>query len=261
MTSIGNLAFSSNQLISVVIPNSVTSIGNYAFSVNQLTSVVIGNSVTTIGYAAFGYNQLTSVVIGNSVTSIGDFAFSLNQLTSVVIPNNVTTIGNFAFAGNKLTSVVIPDSVTSIGEDAYYNQLTEIILESETPPTMEAYTFHNNPNLNAIYVPNNSVETYKKANNYDEYADIIKPISERGGNKMKKLTKEQWYLYFYLEHKSNLGEWTKRKKILEDLSDIYNYRGEEDLYYSTSAVKLTKDIRKINESDENKIIISNSVKG
>ena len=78
---------------------------------------------------------------------------------------------------------------------------------------------------------------------------------------MKKLTKEQWYLYFYLEHKSNLGEWTKRKKILEDLSDIYNYQGEEDLYYSTSAVKLTKDIRAINESDEDKLIISNSRKG
>ena len=56
VTSIGNSAFTSNQLTSVVIPDSVTSIGDFAFQINQLTSVVIPDSVTSIGERAFAEN-------------------------------------------------------------------------------------------------------------------------------------------------------------------------------------------------------------
>ena len=119
VTSIGNSAFTSNQLTSVVIPNSVTSIGGVAFQINQLTSVVIPDSVTSIGSYAFSMNKLTSLNIPNSITSIERWAFQENQLTSVVIPNSVTSIGGVAFSNNQLTSVVIPDSVTSIGERAF----------------------------------------------------------------------------------------------------------------------------------------------
>jgi hypothetical protein len=183
VTSIGQSAFSSNQLRSVVIPDSVTSIGNGAFGVNQLTSVVIGNGVTSIGFQAFQYNQLTSVVIPDSVITIGHTAFSNNQLISVVIPDLVTTIGNNTFSYNQLKGVVIPNSVTSIGNLAFaWNELTEIIFERNTPPTIESNTFDNNSDLNVIYVPDNSVNTYKTATYYVQYASIIKPISERGGN-------------------------------------------------------------------------------
>ena len=135
VTSIGDLAFSHDQLTSVTIPNSVTTIGEAAFSGNQLTSVTIPNSVTTIGIHAFVDNQLTSVTIGNSVTTIGDYAFvgdingGGNQLTSVTIPNSVTSIGNMAFVDNQLTSVTIGNSVTTIGSSAFYwNQLTSVII-------------------------------------------------------------------------------------------------------------------------------------
>ena len=69
--------------------------------------------------------------------------------------------------------------VTSIDTNAYYNQLTEIIFERNTPPTIQSNTFNDNSNLASIYVPDNSVDTYKEATNYVQYADIIKPISER----------------------------------------------------------------------------------
>ena len=170
----------------LVIPNNVTSIGQYAFNENQLKSVVIPNSVTSISGVAFSNNQLTSVVIPNSVTSIGYGVFMNNQLTSVVIGNSVISISQSAFQNNQLTSIVIPNGVTSIDMSAFSsNQLTEIIFERNTPPTIQSSTFNNNPDLltqGSIYVPDIAVNTYKTAQNYTQFASIIKPISERGGN-------------------------------------------------------------------------------
>jgi len=64
---IGIDAFLGNNLISVIIPDSVTSIGPCAFRSNLLTSVTIGNSVTSISYEVFGSNPLSSVTIGADV--------------------------------------------------------------------------------------------------------------------------------------------------------------------------------------------------
>ncbi|HHX67271.1 MAG TPA: leucine-rich repeat domain-containing protein [Gallicola sp.] len=172
----------SNEIEFLVIPEDVITIGNYTLAQNQLRIVVIPDSLTSIGYAVFEDNQLTSIVIPDSVITIGNWAFAQNQLTSVVISDSVTTIGDYAFYYNQLTSVVIPDSVTTIGDYAfYYNQLTEIIFESDTPPTIEESTFGDNFDLNAIYVPDNSVYAYRESPYYSRFVDIIKPISEYVG--------------------------------------------------------------------------------
>ena len=129
VTTIGERAFSNNELTSVTIPDSVTTIGDCAFQSNQLTSLTIGNRVTTIGDNAFYFNTLTSVVIPDSVTTIGDNAFGYNNLKSLTIGNSVTTIGKDAFSSNRLTSIIIPDSVTTIGVCAFgKNQLTSIVI-------------------------------------------------------------------------------------------------------------------------------------
>jgi hypothetical protein len=65
------------KITTYTIPNSVTTIGEFAFTENQLTSVTIPGSVTIIGERAFSScDKLTSVNIPNSVTSIGFAAFS-----------------------------------------------------------------------------------------------------------------------------------------------------------------------------------------
>ena len=176
VTSIGQSAFESNQLTSVTIPNRVTSIGQSAFESNQLTSVTIPNRVTSIGQSAFSSNKLTSVTIPNSVTSIGQSAFYFNKLTSVTIPNSVTSIGQSAFSSNKLTSVTIPNSVTSIGEYAFANNnFTSVTIHAVNPPTADRGIFGYNSSLK-IYVPVQSVNAYKTAEGWSEYADKIFPI-------------------------------------------------------------------------------------
>jgi len=116
---IGDRAFESMELISVVIPDTVILIGKYAFSessgqamtTNQLTSIIIPDSVSSIGIGAFMGNQLSNVNLGKGVNSISDYAFAGNQITNINIPNSVVNIGESAFANNPLTRVTIPSSV------------------------------------------------------------------------------------------------------------------------------------------------------
>jgi hypothetical protein len=69
------MAFASNQLTGITIPNGVTIIGQMAFSNNYFSGIVIPPNVTSIGYRAFHGNLLSLVVIPDSVVSIGDLAF------------------------------------------------------------------------------------------------------------------------------------------------------------------------------------------
>ena len=188
VTTIGDRAFSyCYSLTGVTIGDSVTTIGDEAFSYcESLTSVTIGDSVTTIGVGVFwNCNSLTSVTIPDSVTTIGGRAFSnCNSLTSVTIPDSITMIGAEAFyACNSLTSVTIGDSVTTIGYNAFYscNNLTSVYCKATTPPSLDDYVFkywdesaQEDVNIGcAIYVPAESVEAYKAATNWSEYASSI----------------------------------------------------------------------------------------
>ena len=161
-----------------------------SFAPAGLTEYAIPDSVTTIGGYAFSEcSSLTSVTIGGSVTTFGNYAFSgCSSLTSVTIPDSVTTIGNYAFLGcSSLTSVTIGDSVTTIGYAAfaYCENLKTVYCKAINPPTIvdnngDWYGFAmqdesgNICNIGCtIYVPTESVEAYKSAQGWSDYADAI----------------------------------------------------------------------------------------
>ena len=119
---------------------------------------------------------MTSVTIRNGVTSIGDIAFSgCSSLTSITIPDSVTSIGVQAFSGcSSLTNITIPDSITSIAGSTFNgcNNLTGIYCKPTIPPTLNALSIEN-PTHRKIYVPTESVDTYKAAEGWKKYADNI----------------------------------------------------------------------------------------
>ena len=177
VTSIGNSAFQNcSGLTSIDIPSGVTYIGSNVFSRAGLRSINIPNSVTSIGNYAFSYcSSLTSVTIGSGVTSIGSGIFSgCSGLTSVNIPSGVTSISGSAFSYcSSLTSIDIPSGVTTIGQSAFSNcsGLQSITVNATTPPTLGNNVF--NGSTCPIYVPCGSVETYKTASGWSNYASRI----------------------------------------------------------------------------------------
>ena len=158
VTKIGRFAFYELRgCTSITIPPSVTDFGNYAFSgVSGLNSVTIDyDSNATLGYNQFSGSSITSLTIGSHPTAIGQGMFQ---------------------KCTKLTNLVIPSNISSINSSAFYNcsGLTSITVHSVTPPILGSSAF--NYTSCPIYVPPESVDAYKAASGWSNYASRIQAI-------------------------------------------------------------------------------------
>lgn len=134
LTEIADQAFeSSDQLTTLIIPDSVTSIGDETFKVSPLTKLKLSNNLDSIGIDTFASAVLTTLNIPDSVTSIGNSAFYRSPLgvSGLSLSNKLEKIGSSAFNSATLTNLLLPDSLSSIGVTAFENsQLTSLIIPS-----------------------------------------------------------------------------------------------------------------------------------
>ncbi|MBR1490669.1 MAG: leucine-rich repeat domain-containing protein [Bacteroidales bacterium] len=154
----------------------MTSSGTFS-GCRSLTSITIPDSVTSIGsYAFSGCTNLTSINIPDSVTSIGEGAFkSSTSLKSIRIPNSVTGIGNEAFSDcSGATRLSVGSGVTSIGDNAFSScqSLQTILIYPMAPPSLGSSAFTKTGNCD-IYVPSESLETYKNASGWKSYSSRL----------------------------------------------------------------------------------------
>lgn len=123
-----------------------------------------------------------------NVTTIPNNCFFVNTLlTAITLPESLVSIGHNAFRANVLDELIIPQGVTSIGMLFLYGNKTyeqtkfvNLICKPIVPPTAQSRTFEGIRGLK-IYVPDESLDTYKQAPYWSDVAEVIYPISELTG--------------------------------------------------------------------------------
>lgn len=129
--------------------------------------------VTIIGDSAFRNCWYTGrIVLGPLVSQIGSSAFAYSRISSIVMNDNVESVGSYAFRGTHISELEFPATLSYIGYDALSSSYDKVTINAVTPPEAggqimeEQYDF-------PIYVPMASLDSYKKAQYWSDFADRI----------------------------------------------------------------------------------------
>ena len=167
--------------------NDISGIDLYAFwrlfitdNMTIVTEEMLSGLTSIHDYAFYTKPSLKSVTIPNSITSIGSNSFvGCSGLTTFNVPDSVTSLGASTFRScTGLTSIHIGIGVTEIGVAAFNNctSLTSFTITASSPPQLDSTNAFTNTNNCPIYVPANSVNSYKNATNWSTYASRIQAI-------------------------------------------------------------------------------------
>ena len=124
-------------------------------------------AVTSLGYV---FNQNANIVSFNELRLF-------TGLTT--IHSGSGTVAYAVFSGcTKLSEITIPDTITSFGPYSFNEctALTTVTCLSVIPPAFGTDIFRRASALAHIYVPAGSVNDYKAASGWSNYASIIEAI-------------------------------------------------------------------------------------
>ena len=133
-----------------------------------------------------GAAELTAVTLPNTLREIGPYTFEYSGIREITIPDSVTALlrddGTFPYSGygifqacSALTSATIGTGVTKLPISTFdgCSALQTLTMNRTTPPELGNYCFKGCTSLQHIYVPASSVNAYKTASGWSDYASII----------------------------------------------------------------------------------------
>jgi len=177
LTRIGDSAFRNTSLTSVdLTATKVSIIGDWAYADNTgLTQVLLPESLQSIGQGAFfGNTSLSAIALPGGITEVPSYAFTNNtSMTSQSLGHSsILSIGNLALKGWASTKFELPTSLTNIGDYAMegWNKTTELHAMIIKVPALGINVWQgvDQPNVQ-LYVPNESADSYKAANQWNEF--------------------------------------------------------------------------------------------
>lgn len=173
-----------NNVISIIMPDTVTNIASKAFKgCANLSFVKLSKNITQINDSTFyGCSRMTDITIPAKVECIDKNAFygctnlsyvnfeSKSTLTQILsyafyncislsnfnIPNSVTTLGTYAFYNcSSLTNITVPDNVSIVPEKCFYGCINATDLKlSKTLTEIGNNAFENCKTIKSINMPN-----------------------------------------------------------------------------------------------------------
>lgn len=192
ITKIGDYGLEHASMASLTLPATIKTLGEWSLMRTTLGTLNLPEGLETIDQGAFFIsNGLKTLKIPSTVRNFGGACFcqmvdlekmeGLKELKLEKIPGqfffcnyklkmsldflqDVKEIGFSAFGQTPITSVTLPASVEKIHWDAFgCDNLTNVVIEATTPPTLDQdYTFGSNASLK-IYVPTDASAAYKVA--------------------------------------------------------------------------------------------------
>ena len=164
-------------LSSVTLPEGLETIGPKCFrNCNKMTSINLPESLRTLGHNVFeSCESLEEVVIPEGVEEVPDYAFiQCSSLRDVRLPESIRRIGDGVFAAClSLDSVSLPSGLSELGYSVFGDgSLSSIRLFCATPPSANETTFMENYQIR-LYVPQGSAETYRSAEVWRNFKDIV----------------------------------------------------------------------------------------
>lgn len=174
-------------LTSITLPQPLTTMEGYVFQGCTSLNIVNGleNIVTMSAEGCFNGCPLAGISEINMPNLTGSIYKRL--FTSMTHPHrinnlgSITAIANTAYSdnifGSGATFLRLPSTIQSISSYAFRNltKVEKFVCEAITPPTV-SNSF--NETTAPIYVPDESVDAYKTADGWTQYADRIMPMSD-----------------------------------------------------------------------------------
>lgn len=179
----GGAFYGCSSLESILLPSTLTELKDNAFTNTALKEISIPESVTEMGAGTFsGCRSLKKVNVPSGVTAIKRYLFSeCTALEELTLPESIKSIGYSAFNSTNLKDFTLPSTVEAIEAEAFYRSaLEKLTVLAATPPHTPGADISSNflPRRIdfEIRVPSGSVDAYKEAEGWSNYADIISAI-------------------------------------------------------------------------------------
>ena len=158
------------NVISLTIPESV---------VDCEVRPIVGSENIIAFYGKFATADNRALVKDGVLLAVAFYG-----LTEYVVPEGVTMVREYTFrsmssssdaASTQLTKIILPSTLKTIKYSAFAacRLLKEVYCKAITPPTLGSDVFDEINEIPTIYVPTASVDAYKVADGWKDYADYI----------------------------------------------------------------------------------------
>lgn len=148
---------------------------------SNLEEIEFPDTLTNIRDGAFYYCSKLKHIDFKNVTNLGRQSFEGTQLQEAVFNEGFKTLQIFNNTGygafnsvRTLKYVDLPSTTTAIGGSNFRFSPPVLVCRAITPPSLQS----NNGGPTAIYVPADSIDTYKAATNWSSQASKIRQIED-----------------------------------------------------------------------------------